>query len=181
MNKYLNLTHWLLVIVGVVSLFAAAQAGLSLWQTNKNNTFISNAAESESEQVPEHLKAQFAKAFYDAEQGKTVSALERLTAVVATKDVELEAAAYFNRGNIHLREAQALATDDTGRIALVGLAKQDYRTVLLLDSELWDARYNLEIALRMVPEEASDNKAYSKRKGSHSVVVKAVGFRVDLP
>lgn len=179
MNKYLNVAYWLLVIIAIVSLLAAGRVGLTLWQTNKVNEFISNPAGSEV--VPEHLKAQFAKAFNEVEQGKSPAALERLTTVVVTKDPALEAAAYFNRGNIQLREARKLASNDNGRVALIGLAKQDYRTALLIDSSLWDARFNLELALRMAPEEAADNKAYSKRKGSTSVVVKAVGFRVDLP
>lgn len=179
MNKYLNLAHWALVIVAIASLLAAGQAGLSLWQTSKVNNFIDNPTTSEN--VPEHLKAQFAKAYDDVEQGKTTEALERLTTVVTANDVDLEAAAYFNRGNIHLRDALGLPASDTGRISLVGLAKQDYRTALLLDSSLWDARFNLELALHLAPEESSENKVYSKRKGSTSVVVKAVGFRVDLP
>lgn len=179
MNKYLNLSHWSLVIIAIVSILFAAQAGYTLWKTGKINTFISNP--SASEQVPEHLKAHFSKAYNDVEQGKSVTALERLTTVLETNDSSLEAMAYYNRGNIHLRDATALLANDSARIPLIGLAKQDYRTALLLDSTLWDARYNLELALLMLPEEATVNKAYSKRKGSQSVVVKAVGFRVDLP
>jgi len=179
MNKYLNLAHWLLVIVAIVSVAAAGQAGLSLWQASKINNFISDPGASE--QVPEHLKAQFAQAYNDVEQGKKDQALKRLTAVLETNDPSLEAATYFNRGNIHLREAQALPADDSAKIALIGLAKQDYRMALLLEPLLWNARFNLELALLMVPEEAIIVKAYSKRKGSESVVVKAVGFRVDLP
>lgn len=179
MNKYLNLAHWALVIVVIISLLAVGQAGLSLWQTNKVNNFINNPAESEN--LPEDLKAHFAKAFIDAEQGKPTKALELLTNVVTTNDLDLEAAAYYNRGNIHLRDAIVLASGDTGRIALIGLAKQDYRNALLIDSSLWDARFNLEIALRLAPENAAENKRYLKRKGSTSVVAKVVGFRVDLP
>jgi len=194
MNKYLNLAHWLLVIVAIVSVAAAGQAGVSLWQASKVNNFISEASTSEpsgsessgsesstSKEVPAHLKAQFAQAYNDVEQGKNAQALDRLTAVLETEDASLEAATYFNRGNINLRKAQALPTDDSGRIALISLAKQDYRMALLLDPSLWNARFNLELALLMVPEEALIVKAYSKRKGSESVVVKAVGFRVDLP
>jgi len=179
MNKSLHIAHWLLVAVAIMSLLAAAQAGFSIMQTNKINTFIADP--TESDQVPEHLKAQFSLAYAEAERGQLIEALERLTTVLATDDSELEASAYFNRGNIHLRDAQALPASDTGRIALVGLAKQDYRTALLINPSLWDARYNLELALLMVPEEPSENKVYTKRKGSESVVVKAVGFRVDLP
>lgn len=179
MNKSLHIAHWLLVAVVIVSLLAVGQAGLSLVQTKKLNAFISNP--SEFEQVPDNLNAQFAQAFSEAEQGKPEAALERLTTVLAANDSQLEAATYFNRGNIHLRDAQALDASNTGRIALVGLAKQDYRSALLIDSSLWDARFNLEFALLMAPEEPSGNKVYTKRKGAESVVVKAVGFRVDLP
>lgn len=179
MNKYFNLAHWALVLVVIASLAMASQAGYSLWQTGKVNAFISHPADSDN--VPEHLKAQFASAYNNVKQGKTAQALEQLTTVVTTNDVDLEVAAYFNRGNIHLRDALALPANDTGRIALVGLAKQDYRTALLLNPSFWDARYNLELALHLAPEESSEKKVYSKRKGSTSVVVKAVGFRVDLP
>lgn len=179
MNKLFHLAHWLLVAIVVVSVIAIGQTGYALWQTNKVNAFISGDVESEL--VPEHFKAQFAQAFRDVEQGKADSALERLTTVLETADPELEAAAYFNRGNIHLREAQALAIDDTARIALVGLAKQDYRNALLINSSLWDVRFNLELALLMVPEEPPVSQAFDKSKGRKGIVVKAVGFRVDLP
>ncbi|MFW5426204.1 MAG: MxaK protein [Methylophagaceae bacterium] len=179
MNKSLHIAHWLLVAVVIVSLLAVGRAGLSLVQTKKLNSFISNP--SEFEHVPENLNAQFAQAFSEMEQDNSEAALERLTAVLAADDRQLEAATYFNRGNIHLRDAKALEASNTGRIALVGLAKQDYRSALLIDSSLWDARFNLELALLMAPEESAENKIYTKRKGSESVVVKAVGFRVDLP
>lgn len=179
MNKLFHLAHWLLVAIAVVSVVAIGQTGYALWQTNKINAFISGNVESEL--VPEHFKAQFAQAFRDVEQGKPESALERLTTVLETDDPELEATAYYNRGNIHLREAQALAAADTARIALVGLAKQDYRNALLLNSSLWDARFNLELALLMVPEEPPSSQALDKSKGSKSIIVKSLGFRVDLP
>jgi len=179
MNKYLNALHWLLVIVVIASVLLAGKAGLALWQTNQVNEFI--AKPSEFEAVPKQAKAQFAQAAYEVEQNNSEQALERLTGVLNTDDNSLEAAAYFNRANINLRSARELPSDDAARIALVGLAKQDYRTALLIEPELWDARYNLELALLMAPESVTIKKAYSKRKGSESVVVKAVGFRVDLP
>lgn len=179
MNKLFHLAHWLLVAIAAVSVIAIAQTGYALWQTNKVNAFISGDVESEL--VPEHFKAQFAQAFRDVEQGKADSALARLTTVLETADPELEAAAYFNRGNIHLREAQALAEADTARISLIGLAKQDYRNALLLNSSLWDARFNLELALLMVPEEPPISQAFDKSKGRKGIIVKSLGFRVDLP
>ncbi|PCJ30835.1 MAG: MxaK protein [Gammaproteobacteria bacterium] len=179
MNKYLHGLHWGLVIIVAASSVAIAKTSLSIWQTSQVNEFISNPADFEH--VPDNANAQFSQASYDVEQAKPEEALDRLTQVLNTEDKALEAAAYFNRGNINLRAARELAAGDSARIALVGLAKQDYRTALLIDSNVWDARFNLEIALLMAPEVVSANKAYKKRKGSQSVVVKAVGFRVDLP
>jgi mxaK protein len=179
MNKLFHLAHWLLVALAVVSVIALGQTGYALWQTNKINAFISGDVQSEL--VPEHFKAQFSQAFRDVEQGKPESALERLTTVLETDDTELEATAYYNRGNIHLREAQAMGAQDNARIALVGLAKQDYRNALLINSSLWDARFNLELALLMVPEEPPSSQASEKSKGRKGIIVKTLGFRVDLP
>ncbi len=36
--------------------------------------------------------------------------------------------------------------------ALASLAKQAYRQALALDSQYWDAKYNLEVAMRLLPE-----------------------------
>ncbi|MDH5357100.1 MAG: MxaK protein [Gammaproteobacteria bacterium] len=178
MNKVLRLAHWLLVVIAIVSLVAAGRVGLALWQDNKINHFISNV--SEYEQVPEHAMAQFAQAYNEAELGKSLLALDRLTKLVTTDDLRLQATAYFNRGNLHLREAQALAKDNAKRSSLIELAKQDYRSALLLDSSLWDVRFNLELALLMAPEQPADAKLSDKKK-TFSRKIKTVGFRVDLP
>lgn len=178
MNKSLHLAHWLLIIIVIVSLIATAHTAFTLWQSNKINYFISNV--SDYEQVPEHPRAQFAQAFNDAEQDKHQQALDRLTKITTTDDVDLQAAIYFNRGNIHLREAQAMLKDDPSRLSMVELAKQDYRTALLIDSSLWDVRFNLELALLLVPEKPLEVKP-ENTKIFQTRTVKTIGFRVDLP
>ena len=177
-NK-LRLARWALMAIAGASTVAAVHAGWTLSKINRVNDFI--VSPSDVEVVPEHDKAQFAKAFDDAAQGKNEPALERLTSRLATTDEALEAATYFNRANIHMREVEAMRIDDTSRVALIGLAKQDYRNALLVDSSLWQARFNLEYALLMDPEEVGAKGRTSAPKGSEKVVVKAVGFRVDLP
>ena len=59
--------------------------------------------------------------------------------------------ALFNLGNMYLR--QALAAGSNEALPLVELAKQRYRDLLRATPDDWDARYNLERALRLAPEE----------------------------
>jgi mxaK protein len=177
-NK-LYIAHWGLIAVAVASSAAAGYAAWTLSETNNVNSYIADP--SRSEEVPTHEKAQFSKAFYDAKQGNGEQALVRLIETVSSDDDKLEAAIYFNRANINLREAIALPSENTGRMALVGLAKQDYRNALLVDPSLWDARYNLEYSLLMAPEEPDVISKNGREKGHATVIVKVVGFRVDLP
>jgi len=64
----------------------------------------------------------------------------------------------LQRGNIHLRQAIALKKR-RGEAALgalitpTELAKQSYRDVLRAEPGDWDARFNLERALRLLPDQ----------------------------
>jgi mxaK protein len=89
--------------------------------------------------------------------------------------------AYFNRGNINLREALKLSSSDGRQIPLVELAKQDYRSALALDSSMWNARYNLEVALRVVPEDPDSNDEFEKNVISSQRSIESKAFKVDLP
>jgi mxaK protein len=59
--------------------------------------------------------------------------------------------ALFNLGNMYLR--QALAGGGNDALPLIELAKQRYRDLLRAMPDDWDARYNLERALRLAPED----------------------------
>lgn len=179
MNKSLHFAHWLLVIIAIVGLIATVQTSITLWQANKINHFIENI--SDYEQVPDHSMAQFAQAYSEAEQDKPQQALDRLTQIITTDAVNLRATAYYNRANIHLRQAQLLVKGDKKHIPLVELAKQDYRNALLLVPELWDARFNLELALRMVPEDPDVDPFFDKPTVLNELTVESFGFKVDLP
>ncbi|WP_198245677.1 MxaK protein [methane-oxidizing endosymbiont of Gigantopelta aegis] len=60
----------------------------------------------------------------------------------------------YNLGNLYLSEAIELAEamQINEAMALSALAKQAYRQALALDSQYWDAKYNLEVAMRLLPE-----------------------------
>lgn len=61
---------------------------------------------------------------------------------------------HYNLGNVYLHQAIAAAEnmqiDDA--ITLTSLAKDAYRQALALNSHYWDAKYNLEVAMRLLPE-----------------------------
>ncbi|MBL1322064.1 MAG: MxaK protein [Methylophaga sp.] len=179
MNKLLRLAYGLLLLIVAASSFAAVRSGLEFWQAKKVNHFIENI--SESVQPLSHPKALFSQAYFDVEKGQIQQALELLTKVVTEDDLTLKSAAYYNRGNIHLRQAQSMADDDRQRLPSVELAKQDYRMALLLTPQQQNARFNLELALRMVPELPEENAEFDKKIISQQKAVETIGFRVDLP
>ena len=89
-------------------------------------------------------------------------------------------AARYNLANHYLREG--LRRDQPGAKTrpLVELAKQRYRDVLLINPQNWNARHNLELALRVAPEIAGGKK--DKRPPIKSVDVVVPDFILrDLP
>jgi mxaK protein len=66
--------------------------------------------------------------------------------------------ALYNLGNMHFRQG-AGADASTPAMPMVELAKQRYRDLLRVDPDDWDARYNLERALRLAPEEQAPQAA----------------------
>ncbi|HID09236.1 TPA: tetratricopeptide repeat protein, partial [Candidatus Micrarchaeota archaeon] len=81
-------------------------------------------------------------------------ALEIFSALLEEAPRELLPWVHYNLGNLYLRQAQRqveqTAFDEA--IPLVALAKQSYRQALRLQPDLWAARYNLEAAIRLLPE-----------------------------
>ena len=75
----------------------------------------------------------------------------------------------YNMGNARVRAA--LKTIEQGHfdsaIPLVALAKAEYRAVLRLDPDNWDARYNLDVAMRLVRDlpraEGEDDEDTTKK------------------
>jgi mxaK protein len=100
--------------------------------------------------APRELR--FAQAQARAASGAGEVALNRYAALHAAD--ALGRAARYNSANLLLRQAIELrASAEPGQaLALIELAKENYRQVLRDDPEAWDARYNLERAQRLVPE-----------------------------
>jgi mxaK protein len=179
MNKLLVTARWLLILVIVASALLAVSAAVMLWQKAQIDAFVADPAAFET--VPDNPRAHFAKATQLVRDQEPDLALEQLTLVLGSHEPELMPEAYFNRGNINLREALTMTASDGRQIPLIELAKQDYRSALALDPIMWDARYNLEIALRVVPEDPELNPDFEKNIISSQRSIESKGFKVDLP
>lgn len=103
-------------------------------------------------------------------RGVALARVDHLQAALADfREVEIGAseplrrAARFNSANLHLRQAVALrqAGEAAQAMALVELAKGLYRQLLVEDPSDWDVRYNLERAVRLLPEEEGDGDDYA--------------------
>lgn len=97
----------------------------------------------------------FAQGYALAAHGDNLRALTRYRQA-ADAGGPLAAAALYNIGNLHLR--QALTAQAAGQraqsLALFELAKQSYRDALALTPGAWNAKYNLERTLRFAPDAA---------------------------
>ena len=104
-------------------------------------------------------EARLARALALAQAGAYEAAFKSYGSLLPTEGPPdpLAQQALFNLGNLVLRQglAQSAAGPAGGDpLPLLELAKQRYRDLLRAAPDHWDARYNLERALRLAPEEA---------------------------
>ena len=179
MSKILIAARWALTFLIAASAAVAVWTAVNLWQQSKINAYIGEPEAFET--VPDDPRAKFAYAGMLQRQEKSDAALAQLTEVLGQADDALLPLAYFNRANINLREALSLTDSDGRQIPLVELAKQDYRSALALKPDMWNARYNLEIALRVVPEDPENDDDFEKNVISSQRSIESKAFKVDLP
>ena len=150
---------------------------VSLQHGMHTNEAIENASASRLDpRVPE---SRFARALALAQTGNTEQALKEYTALAGSERGDLRQRALYNLGNLYLRDA--LADDEAFRsLALVELAKRNYRILLREAPADWDARYNLERALWLAPEseQAFIEEEPPEKERSVSTLQ---GARIDLP
>ena len=175
---------------GAVVLACAALAGhqgFRLREGSRINEAIARAVRSPSAVDAASLgslpEAQFAQASVLAKQGKYDAALERYKAVSRGSRADLATDAFYNAGNLHLREALKEEGPDSAvrMLPLIELAKQSYRSVLRRDPQSWDARYNLERALWMAPERDESLSFSVPRNTEERVMSTLRSTRGDLP
>jgi len=169
----------------------AAYHGTRLEHANNINNAIARADTAQSEiaqisqvqlnsAVPE---AVFARALALSAVGDYRNAAKTYKMLIQDGTYELRADALYNLGNLYLREALQNGADAAIRsLPLIELAKQSYRDLLRDDPLDWDARYNLELALRLAPEAFDEAVTESGPEVWNKRVLRATpGFRIELP
>lgn len=99
-------------------------------------------------------EVRLARSVFLRQKKRYSEALDTLSLIVSQGDRELQSLSRYNLGNVYL--AEAMTEIESGRInqalPLLALSKQAYRQALTLDSQFWDAKFNLELAMRLLPE-----------------------------
>jgi len=141
-------------VVLVLSLIAASWFGARLLIDRNDNALIASLGSGHDVAVsPDDPPALlFARLHFLAVRDRLDEAQPLLNRLAAGDDRRLAVAALYDMANARLR----LAIDHLGSnridpaIPLVRLAKDNYRRALTLDPGFWDAKYNLDIAMRLV-------------------------------
>ncbi len=103
---------------------------------------------------PDDAHRQFAKAFGLRQQRDFRATVSAYAAIDVASGGQLQMDIKFNLANLYFREATQLreiGADDLA-MPLIELAKQNYKEILRIDNDHWDAKYNLELALFVAPD-----------------------------
>ncbi len=158
--------------------------GYRLWQAEQVNAAISDGSiVTSTAALP--AEAVFAQAYLHGQKGSHDDAIALYKRVESTNSATLKLAAKYNRGNRYLVQAMELDDDDDAKqlgLPLVEMAKDTYRAVLRGEPSAWDAKYNLERALRLVPDpDDSDDEDLPPPQQSERALTTMRGFTLGLP
>jgi mxaK protein len=150
--------HQLIWVVFIASGLLAVLISWSWLGVFQQNTLISELLEGRDAAVVNLSSAppevRLARAVYLVKQHRPEDALATLSAILDQGDSQLQGKTRYNLGNLYL--SQAIAQVDAARTdearTSVTLAKQVYKQALQRDSQFWDAKYNLETAMRLLPD-----------------------------
>jgi len=140
------------------SLLVVLFQAMSLFSLSRNNQLLQDLVTGKDVDVSEVISGKpelrLARAYYLKQKHRYEEALATLSLILDQGDNRFKATVLYNLGNIYLEQAVAKVEmmSMNEALPLVGLAKQAYRKALAMDSRFWDAKYNLEVAMRLLPE-----------------------------
>src|SRR5680860_458025 len=144
-----------------VSLLGFAISAYSLYQRHTLNTRIA-LGEVRAIDDDASPRALFARAYQLRRDGKLGAALELYQKLEQVDNRDIRIRASYNVGNIYVTQARMDAqlhrVKNIGTLA--GIARAQYQRALRMDSDFYDAKYNLEYTRFLVTERDSDQQDY---------------------
>lgn len=144
----------LLLFVFLLSLVGAAFGAIVAWRAKEANRAIDALVSGRDVDVgpnaaPELLAARIG---FLASRGEVDRARALIETLDARNRVALSATAHYGLANALLRKAFALLEHGELEPAgpLINLARRDYRRALQFDPQFWNAKYNLDVASRLI-------------------------------
>jgi mxaK protein len=152
------LKHRLIWAALLASVVVSAYQLWSLYRIHRENQWMAELSAGHDLSIDKLMSSapevRLVRAVYLRQKQRYDEALDTLSLIVGQGDSRLQSKSRYNLGNVYL--TQAMAEVEAGRInqaaPLLTLAKQAYRQALTLDSRFWDAKYNLEVAMSLLPE-----------------------------
>jgi mxaK protein len=161
----------------------AIYEGYRWWEMERLNNAIRNGSIVQAkESLPAH--GIFAQAYFHAQKGDREHAIALYKQAEAMPDATVARAAKYNRANLYLTKAMELNATDNQNLGLplAELAKDTYRALLRTTPGYWDAKYNLERALRLVPDpDDGDDTELPPPQQSERAPTTMRGFTLGLP
>jgi mxaK protein len=137
-----------------VTLAAAGTFATRLWLDHRANTDIAALAGGRDVPVAADARPEllFARLAFLTARDRFDEAQPLMNRIAAAGERAIASAAYYDLSNARLRAALShLEINEIDpAVPLVRLAKEGYRRALVLDPGFWDAKYNLDIAMRLV-------------------------------
>lgn len=144
----------LILLVLGASLAAALYFAVRLGLDRRDNALIASitAGHDLATDPADPAALLFARLHFLATRDRLDEAQPLVQQIAAAGDRTVAVAALYDMANARLRAAIAHleANRIDPAIPLVRLAKEGYRRALTLDPGFWDAKYNLDIAMRLV-------------------------------
>lgn len=141
----------LCLLLGLAALAAAAERGFTAWQSARANALMARG-ETAPDASPSVLLAHAAAL---ERAGRFDDALNTYAEAQALGSPPLRHAVQVNVANLYLRRGIEAARGEghaQQALVLLQLAKAGYRRALQHDPDDWNARYNYELTLRVLPD-----------------------------
>ena len=152
--------NWKVIVLLILSILGLVLSTTRLYQHHQYNQALEESTLAPQKTTPYAMVNAWKLGQTMAYEQK---ALELYSQIFSGAQTDLKKRAYYNSANIRLKQAlRLLDTQGYGAwdqvTPLLALAKDGYRNALSLDPNWLEAKYNMELALRLAPDIKSSQR-----------------------